>query len=371
MEYSSEEQAKLTKMENIKKKIEEYKYNIEFEEDMYKKAIKKITSVQSITQDIAQLQATKQGLQNTLNEIQYTAQKRIIESNSITANIDKNIELQHTSQILSTHLQKLASLKQQIQPLTLNDSSYQSILLAKEQLNKETHTMLGIIQSEEQQISLLKSETLQNKFVDIEKNIKKIEFKIALDKKMISDIQDHHDAVEKALMIVHKQKMEEINKELKELWRSTYKGKDIDSIQILSDTEKVTKGHTFNYRVGLVTPSGKELEMKGRCSAGQKMLATIIIRLALASIFCSRCGILALDEPTTNLDSDNIEGLANALVDIVKSHSNDNSLQLLIISHDEQFVTKLGSEFGEFIWNISKDEVTKQSKIRKLAIKKN
>lgn len=46
-----------------------------------------------------------------------------------------------------------------------------------------------------------------------------------------------------------------------------------------------------------------ELEMRGRCSAGQKVLACLIIRLALAETFCLNCGILALDEPTTNLDA--------------------------------------------------------------------
>ena len=60
------------------------------------------------------------------------------------------------------------------------------------------------------------------------------------------------------------------------------------------------------------------LDMRGRCSAGQKVLASIIIRLALAETFCVNCGLLALDEPTTNLDCNNIEGLAQALADIVK-----------------------------------------------------
>ncbi|CAH3038473.1 unnamed protein product [Pocillopora meandrina] len=41
------------------------------------------------------------------------------------------------------------------------------------------------------------------------------------------------------------------------------------------------------------------LDMRGRCSAGQKVLASLIIRLALAETFCLNCGILTLDEPTT------------------------------------------------------------------------
>ena len=63
---------------------------------------------------------------------------------------------------------------------------------------------------------------------------------------------------------------------------------------------------------------GTPLDMRGRCSAGQKVLACIIIRLALAETFCLHSGLLALDEPTTNLDKDNVDGLAQALADIVK-----------------------------------------------------
>jgi DNA repair protein RAD50 len=60
--------------------------------------------------------------------------------------------------------------------------------------------------------------------------------------------------------------------------------------------------------------NGSELNMRGRCSAGQKVLASIIIRLALAETFCVNCGVFTLDEPTTNLDRENIESLAQSIV---------------------------------------------------------
>lgn len=50
-----------------------------------------------------------------------------------------------------------------------------------------------------------------------------------------------------------------------------------------------------------------------------QVLASLIIRLALAETFCLNCGILALDEPTTNLDRENIESLAHALIEYVYS----------------------------------------------------
>jgi len=61
-----------------------------------------------------------------------------------------------------------------------------------------------------------------------------------------------------------------------------------------------------------------QLDMRGRCSAGQKVLASLVIRLALAEAFCINCGILALDEPTTNLDRHNVQSLAVSLARFVQ-----------------------------------------------------
>ena len=152
-------------------------------------------------------------------------------------------------------------------------------------------------------------------------------------------------------MRFHKLKMQEINSIIKELWATTYKGNgwgtclcvfsqfltinlDIDTIEIRSESEDVQAADsrkTYNYRV-IMLKNGAELDMRGRCSAGQRVcrdgshhiclkminllqvLASLIIRLALAETFCVSCGVMTLDEPTTNLDEENSESLASALV---------------------------------------------------------
>lgn len=72
------------------------------------------------------------------------------------------------------------------------------------------------------------------------------------------------------------------------------------------------------------------------------MLASLVIRLALAESFCINCGILALDEPTTNLDRPNIESLAAALNEIIKARKHQTNFQLIVITHDEEFVQLIG-----------------------------
>ena len=63
-----------------------------------------------------------------------------------------------------------------------------------------------------------------------------------------------------------------------------------------------------------------ELDMRGRCSAGQKVLASLIIRLALAQTFSANCSIIALDEPTTNLDRHGVFELKLVLTRIKIQH---------------------------------------------------
>ena len=135
----------------------------------------------------------------------------------------------------------------------------------------------------------------------------------------VIDIEKYYKALDKAVMSYHLMKMNEINKTIRALWRQVYRGNDIDYVEIRSEEDgaeevSLKSRRTYNYRVVLIK-GDTVLDMRGRCSAGQKVLASIIIRLALAEVFCLNSGILALDEPTTNLDRENIESLSSALVE--------------------------------------------------------
>ena len=100
---------------------------------------------------------------------------------------------------------------------------------------------------------------------------------------------------------------------MREKFEATRGGDEIEKIELRAEpTESGRSRRSYNYRVVMVK-RGVDMDMRGRCSAGQKVLASLVIRLALAETFCVNCGILALDEPTTNLDGVNKEGLARAL----------------------------------------------------------
>lgn len=170
-------------------------------------------------------------------------------------------------------------------------------------------------------------------------------------------------------MEYHKLKMEEINRIVEELWRNTYQGTDVDRILIRSEghDEKSGANRSYNYRVCMVKQDA-ELDMRGRCSAGQKVLASIIIRLALAECFGVNCGLIALDEPTTNLDRDNIRSLAESLHGIIRARQQQANFQLIIITHDEEFLKFMKcADFCDHYFRISRDERQK-SRIEKQSI---
>ena len=157
-------------------------------------------------------------------------------------------------------------------------------------------------------------------------------------------------------MRFHETKMADINKSITELWNKTYKGSDIDGIAIKTEDEGQTADgrRKQSYRV-VMRKGDTTLDMRGRCSAGQKVLASLVIRLALAETFCINCGILALDEPTTNLDRPNIESLAQAINEIIRSRKQQANFQLIVITHDEEFVQLVGrSENTSHYFNVEK-----------------
>jgi len=109
------------------------------------------------------------------------------------------------------------------------------------------------------------------KYKDIERRLLDLNVKYILTRDIALEVQEKHDALEEALMKYHHEKMKEINRTLSDFWKMTYKGNDIDTIEIKSDVEKSATNariRSYNYRIVLKTYDNTELDMRGRCSAG-------------------------------------------------------------------------------------------------------
>ncbi len=225
-----------------------------------------------------------------------------------------------------------------------------------EELSNTINKNIGKIEELKNNLNRLTQELKNGAYTNIEKKYNKLKLNYIASIQTQKEIENYHEALDQSLLKYHGRRMEEINKLINYYWSMTYKGKDIKSIEIKSDFEKSAKTRNYNYRIVFFTPGGNGLDMRGRCSAGQKILASIIIRLALAETFCNNCGILCLDEPTTNLDENNSKSLAKALREIIQSRSEDQNFQLIVITHDPVFVDLLGSDYCDNFWHVSKNK---------------
>ncbi|RCK57838.1 DNA repair protein RAD50 [Candida viswanathii] len=226
---------------------------------------------------------------------------------------------------------------------------------------------IGEVKQIKDQISGLKKE-LETEYKNVNQSYHEEWIKLQTNLLVSNDIHNYSKALDNAIMKYHSIKMEEINRILTELWSQTYKGSDIATIAIKSDVNLQAKGNrSYNYRVVMIKDTS-ELDMRGRCSAGQKVLASILIRLALAECFGANCGMIALDEPTTNLDAENSEALAAALTKIIEYRKAQSNFQLIVITHDQKFLTHMQADrFTDHFYRIQRDETSK-SRIYSLPI---
>ncbi|RLV90241.1 DNA repair protein RAD50 [Spathaspora sp. JA1] len=329
------------KLEENKSKMEQVSTEI----DSLNETIKEnSTSINSLEKEVYEASRTEY---NIVANIDYRAQISKLEETEFEIN---GIDIENAQNKKEEYQEKSKKLRNELTNLT-----------------SEHAGKIGEVKQIKDQIKGLQKE-LETEYKNVNQAYHEEWIKLQTNMLVSNDIQNYSKALDNAIMKYHSIKMEDINRILGELWSQTYKGSDISSIAIKSDVNLQAKGNrSYNYRVVMVK-NASELDMRGRCSAGQKVLASILIRLALAECFGANCGMIALDEPTTNLDSENSESLAEALNHIIEYRKAQSNFQLIVITHDEKFLTHIrGDRFTDHFYRIQRDEGNK-SRIYSLPI---
>eukprot|EP01065_Artemidia_motanka_P016629 TRINITY_DN2024_c0_g1_i2.p1 TRINITY_DN2024_c0_g1~~TRINITY_DN2024_c0_g1_i2.p1 ORF type:complete len:1318 (+),score=467.78 TRINITY_DN2024_c0_g1_i2:96-4049(+) len=299
------------------------------------------------------------GLQTEMDRVQRQAN----EHSTIRANLEKNIAFRNKSKEVAGKERELAVIKEQIAVRTGGGrgcwQAIDKLNAEKGKLEQERAEYKGQLDATLGVLRGRQGELAGPKFDQIDERYASTLIRLAAAQISEDDMVRYFSMLDRALMQYHDQKISEVNEIIKDLWIRIYRGQDIDHIELRSDVlqEGGGKRRNYNYRVVMVK-QGTALDMRGRCSAGQRVLASLVIRIALSQAFCCECGILALDEPTTNLDHENIFSLAHALVDLIRSVSTatGSNFQLIIITHDEQFVRQVGEACGtERVIHVTKD----------------
>lgn len=305
----------------------------------------------------SQLQSCETRMQEIIDELD--KRKDLLRNTDLLRRkIEDNLNYRKTKAEVDELEREIEILEENMLKIGVSDTiqtEHQKLSQDRQRLLSESNRCKGTIDVYQSNISKNKIDLKQAQYKDIDKRYFDQLIQLKTTEMANKDLDRYYNALDKALMRFHTMKMEEINKIIRELWQQTYRGQDIDCISIHSDSEG---GGTRSYSYKVLMQTGDaELEMRGRCSAGQKVLASLIIRLALAETFCLNCGILALDEPTTNLDGPNAESLAAAILRIMEDRKGQENFQLIVITHDERFAQLIGQrQHAERYYRVAKDD---------------
>ncbi|NXP86655.1 RAD50 protein, partial [Passerina amoena] len=355
------------KVKDINKYVKEIENYIQQGKEDYKK--QKESELEEVNSRLAACEKQKEKISKEMEMTRQDIDTQKIQERWLEDNLTlrkRNEELKEVEDDIKKLMKEMGEMKV---PQMKNEQKHLEEKI--EALKRNHHVALGRQRGFEEEILRFRKELREPQFRDAEEKYRDMMIVMRTTELVNKDLDLYYKALDKAIMTFHSMKMEEINKIIRDLWRSIYRGQDIEYIEIRSDADEnvsaTDKRRNYNYRVVMVK-GDTALDMRGRCSAGQKVLASLIIRLALAETFCINCGILALDEPTTNLDRENIESLAHALVEIIKSRLHQRNFQLLVITHDEDFVELLGrSEYVETFYRIKKN-IDQCSEIMKCSV---
>lgn len=252
------------------------------------------------------------------------ALKNLEQQESFRRQIRDNLHYRELKREVVAAREEVETLRQKLQVLPAEEDVARRVRAAQVAASKSRDfraELKGRKQQLDDQIRDYKVQLRQSEFRHVEDKYRKKLIEFETTTMAVADLDKYYRALDQSLIEYHSKKIEEINTIIRSLWQITYKGQDIDSIEIVSGQEggeAAAKKNTrsYDYRV-VMKKAGAKIDMRGRCSAGQKVLAALVIRLALAETFCLNCGILALDEPTTNLDTENKYGLAQAITEYV------------------------------------------------------
>lgn len=315
------------------------------------------TTIKELELNKAQMLELKEQLDLRSNELN-EEKRKLADSNNEEKNLKQNLELIELKSQLQHIESEISRLDVQNAEAERDKYQEESLRLRTrfEKLSSENAGKLGEMKQLQNQIDSL-THQLRTDYKDIEKNYHKEWVELQTRSFVTDDIDVYSKALDSAIMKYHGLKMQDINRIIDELWKRTYSGTDIDTIKIRSDEVSSTvKGKSYNYRV-VMYKQDVELDMRGRCSAGQKVLASIIIRLALSETFGANCGVIALDEPTTNLDEENIESLAKSLHNIINMRRHQKNFQLIVITHDEKFLGHMNAAaFTDHFFKVKRDD---------------
>ncbi len=219
-------------------------------------------------------------------------------------------------------------LKKEVEEAKRSLSTTKLDLKYKEEMKTEKEKSLGQIKKD---LEFLQKNKKEVRFLDYAKSTS-VKFADSL-----IEIQE----------VLREEFVKTLNEVMNELWGYIYPYEDYTGIRF--------KIENRDYLLQLCDLKNRWVNVEGFSSGGERVIASLVMRIALSVVLAPNLKLLVLDEPTPNLDSNTIENLT----EVLRTKITELFEQVFIVTHDER-MTQAGTDYiYEFKRELSKKEPTK------------
>ncbi|MBO3757889.1 MAG: AAA family ATPase, partial [Candidatus Brockarchaeota archaeon] len=187
----------------------------------------------------------------------------------------------------------------------------------------------------------------EEKLKEFEKQKKEIQ---RLDR-LVKDLEVFNLALEETQVELRNNFVEGVNSTMGKLWSTLYPYRDFISLRL--NTEE------GDYILQLQGRDGNWINVEGNVSGGERSIACLALRVALALALAPQLRILVLDEPTANLDAKAITELSITL----RERINDFIDQTFLITHQPELEDAATGSIYRLERNKDENEPTKVIRI--------
>ena len=343
---------KLKELENTSINLEAKIKNLK---DEYKKEKELNYKAKFFKHKLAQIGDVEEEFQKLQTEIKTNEDKKIDvdiykEKFEKIKHIKENLEKRTEVEIkIEKYKKLLTEVEKQLSEVEFDEYEFNKLKEKLEKIKIERHGYMIELKNKKDILSEKEKRLFQlNKEIKIlEENKKEIEFL----KYAANALNTFSVNLGEIQEILRREFVENLNEVMNIIWQDVYPYEDFIGIRFKIDDK--------DYLLQLYDLKNKWINVEGISSGGERSIASLVMRIALAIVLSPNLKLLILDEPTHNLDTNIIEKLSEVLREKV-----GNLLeQTIIVTHDER-LTYAGTGY---IYELYREEGKKgYTKVKKI-----
>jgi len=326
MKKKKETEAELLQLEEARKKLEEMKKELE-DFDSLKIELENNRSIylvlteneEKVRKELANLEKELASLQEKYKIASEDRQKLEMLMFQLNDYMEKSKRISELISQKEKYMTKIMEIEKKLEGVDLGKKEKEFMeLVGKE---RELVTKISGIENviKEREIRLKDLEKTLHTVEKEKREIEKLE-------KIIRELKIFEKALTEVQSQLRKEFVTSVNHTMNKLWSTLYPYRDFEGIRL-----NIEEG---DYVLQLFSRSGGWTNVEGFVSGGERSIACLALRIALALVLAPQLRIAFLDEPSHNLDSKSLSELAVTLRERVGEFLD----QVILITHQEELI---------------------------------